>query len=82
MLSIPLQMRDGRTALVRDVSEAGMYVVIPRDAPAARWCTLEFTSRQARLHFRLVGEIVRLDRGERTVGMAIRLHRLRIARRP
>jgi hypothetical protein len=80
-LPIALQMQDGSSAVVRDVSEAGMYVVLPHDAPAARWCTFEFTSRQTCLRFRAIGEVVRFERGSRSDGMAIRLHRLRIARR-
>jgi hypothetical protein len=78
-LAVALQMRDGRAGVTRDVSPAGMYLFIPPGMRARGWYALEFTSRQARLRIRVLGEILRVKRGPLADGLAIRVCRLRVS---
>lgn len=78
-LTLPITLASGETALTRDISEHGLYLVVPRGAPVDEWLAFEFAVPSAGLKFHAVGEVVRIEPGVRQVGVAIRLHGPRLA---
>lgn len=73
-LHIPLRWADGSQAYTRDVSPEGMYIRVHKRARIDDWMTVELTNTRSGLRYRAYGEVLRIERGLTTTGVALRLH--------
>lgn len=73
-LTLPINLASGESAMTRNISEHGLYLVVPRGSPVDEWLSFEFAVPSAGLKFHAVGEVVRIEPGVGQFGVAIRLH--------
>lgn len=72
-LHLPLKLGDGTAAVTRDISACGMYIQIPGHFALAGPLVFEMHLADARMKFTAHGEIVRIEDGPETTGVAVRL---------
>jgi hypothetical protein len=73
-LRLPVVWQDGRRGWTRDISPQGVYVYLPGRYIFARWCALEIGLRHARLRFRALARVMRVEPAGGITGLALRLH--------
>ncbi|TFY96892.1 hypothetical protein [Ramlibacter rhizophilus] len=73
-LRLRLRLADGRAARTVNVCPAGLYLLMPPGATLDPWVSIEFVLPSARLRFRAVGEVLRVEPRRRGTGVAMRLH--------
>ncbi|HZY18400.1 MAG TPA: hypothetical protein VFE82_07955 [Ramlibacter sp.] len=73
-LRLPVRWQDGRRGWTRDVSPDGLYVYLAGSHILHRWCALEIGFRQARLRFRALAKVLRVEYGRGVTGVALQLH--------
>lgn len=73
-LALPIALADGSPAVTRNVSATGMFFTVPAGYRVDDWMRIEFEVPSAGLRFSAAGEVVRVERGEREDGVALRLH--------
>lgn len=73
-LAVPIVLEDGSTAVTRNISAAGLFVLLPPGRVLDQWFSFEYDLPQAGLKFAATGEVVRTELAPAGVGVAVRLH--------
>jgi hypothetical protein len=82
LIHITFEWEQVPCATTRNMSAGGMYVLLPRLTPIEDWVSIDLPFTDARLRFRGLGQIVRVEPGAVLVGVAIRLFFTRLLRMP
>lgn len=77
-IALSIVLPNGATAVTRDVGPHGMYLRMPLDQHLDDWVRLEIDLARSGLHLSAVGQVLRTEPGERSVGVALRLHSLQL----
>lgn len=77
-IALPIVLANGVTAVTRDVGPNGMYLRMPLDQHLDDWVHLEIDLPRSGLRLSAVGQVLRTERGERSIGVALRLHSLQL----
>lgn len=78
LLSLPLTLGDGCSAVTRDISPSGMYLEINGLHPLRGLVVFEMHLAGARMKFTAEGEIVRIEHRGTSTGVALRLRAPRL----
>lgn len=73
-LALRLTLADGSRARTRNICPRGLYVVLPPATLVDDWVSVEVTLSPVQLRFRAYGEVLRVERTECGIGVALRLH--------
>ena len=77
-LALPMTLADGSAAMTRNVSAQGLFFTLPPGRELDEWLLVEFEVPSAGLKFSAAGQVVRVERGDREDGVALRLHAPRL----
>lgn len=75
---LALVMDDGASARTRDVSPGGVYIYFPCPVCLGDLLAIDVTQAHARIRFRAVTEIVRLEVAAPLFGAALKFHSHRL----
>lgn len=79
LLALPIVLPDGTTAVTRNISEHGIYFMVPSGANVESWLSIELDAARIGLRFVAAGEVVRMEPGADWTGVALRLHAPRLS---
>jgi hypothetical protein len=71
-LHLPIEWEDGRRGWTRDISPDGLYVYLPPGLVPAPWYALQIGWGLARLQFRAMAQVLRVEHGAAVTGVALR----------
>lgn len=77
-IALTIMLASGVTGLTRDLGPQGLYFHMPLDEHLDDWVRLELDLSRAGLRASALGEVLRIERGERDLGVAMRLHALQL----
>lgn len=69
-----MELASGMTAVTREIGPNGLYFDMPAGHRLDDWVRVELELASAGLRMSALGEVLRIDRGVRTDGVAMRLH--------
>lgn len=81
-IALRIALANGVGAVTRDIGPGGMYLRMPLDQQLDAWVGLKLDLARAALRLTAIGEVLRIERGERETGVALRLHFMRLLRTP
>lgn len=73
-LSLRILLADGSTAVTRDLSMEGLYVIVPAGSQVDDWVSFEFDMPETGLRYVATGQVVRVEPGPNGTGIAVKLH--------
>jgi hypothetical protein len=73
LVSLPLTLEDGSSAVTRDISASGMYFEIKGSYTMTGPVVFEMQLAELGVKFLAEGDIVRVDRHDGTTGFAVKL---------
>jgi hypothetical protein len=73
LVSLPLTLEDGSSAVTRDISASGMYFEIKGSYTMTGPVLFEMQLAELGVKFQAEGDIVRVDRHDGTTGFAVKL---------
>ena len=82
ILSLPLKLGDGSSAVTHDISASGMYLEMAGRHDLRGLVVFEMHLTHARMKFTAEGEIVRVDHRAGTTGIAVKLRAPRLELTP
>lgn len=77
--ALRIALEDGAHAVTRDISSGGVYLVLPPGHLLDDWVRIELPLARAGLRMHALGEVLRIERRADGVGIALRLHHVRLA---
>jgi len=77
-ITLKVCLPSGAVALSRDISAQGMYLQLPLRSRIPPWIAVEVNLPRLGLRARAVAEVIRTERHGRTLGVALRLRRIRL----
>ena len=82
-IALRIALADGVSAVAHDIGPGGMYLRMPlnQQLDECGWVYLELDLARA-LRLTAMCEVLRIERGERETGVALRFHSLQLVRTP
>lgn len=77
-IALRVVLADNGSAVTRDIGPHGIYLHMPLNQQIDDWVRLEFDLARAALRLTASGEVLRIERGERETGVALRLHSMKL----
>jgi hypothetical protein len=73
LMALPVKLGDGSVGVTRDISPSGIYLSTSTDHQVGQHVVFEMESTAGQLVFTAEGEIVRVERDNGVVGIAVNL---------
>ncbi len=78
-IALKVRLPSGAIAHARDISAHGMYLQLPPRIRIAPWIAVEVDLPRLGLRARALAEVIRTERHGSSLGVALRLRRIRLA---
>ncbi|MES2481559.1 MAG: PilZ domain-containing protein [Pseudomonadota bacterium] len=77
-IALKVRLPSGMIAQARDISARGMYLQLPLRTRIPPWIAVEVDLPRLGLRARALAEVIRTDRHGTSLGVALRLRRIRL----